>query len=143
MRSKFQELQETLSGFVDQNDNLLLVISTTDLEMAYLLKTLEGMDVASASDVFLVFGEPFTDGPAYATAIMRNLRAQMEVARAGLLARGEEPLALLPALCDDTSASPAVRLRAAIDHAASWLPEGGGHRMIWGFLPMRIDDHNG
>jgi tetratricopeptide (TPR) repeat protein len=143
MRSKFQELQDTLSGFVDQNDNLLLVINTTDLEMAYLLKALEGMDDASASDLFLVFGEPFTDGPAYATAIMRNLRAQMEVARAGLIERGEEPLTPLPALCDDEAASPAVRLRAAIDHAASWLPAGGGHRMVWGFLPMRIDDPNG
>ena len=125
MRSKFQEMQDTLRGFVNQNDNLLLVISTTDLEMAYLLKVLEGMDDASASDLFLVFGEPFTDGPAYATAIMRNLRAQMEVARAGLIERGEAPLSPLPAVCDDVAASPAVRLRAAIDHVASWLPERG------------------
>jgi len=71
---------------------------------------------------------------------MRNLRAQMEVARVGLLERGEAPLAPLPAVCDDATASPAVRLRAAMDHVASLLPEGGGHRMIWGFLPMRIDD---
>jgi tetratricopeptide (TPR) repeat protein len=136
-------VRDTLSQFVEQRDNLLLVVSTSDREMAYVLKTLEGMDEGSPSDLFLIFAEPFADGPAYASAIMKNLYVQMEVAKATLKERGEGPFPPLPELCDDEAAPPVARLRAAIDHVASLVPAQGGHRAVWGFLPLQIADQEG
>lgn len=143
MRRKLEEVRETLSKFVDQRDNLLLVVSLADREIAYVLKTLEGMDQTGPSDLYLIFAEPFTDGPAYATAILKNLRAQGEVAKVLLEQRGEEPFPPLPERCDDEAAPPGARLRAAIDHVASLVPSPGGHRVIWGFLPLQIADQEG
>jgi tetratricopeptide (TPR) repeat protein len=143
MWRKLEELKATLADFVDQRESLLLVVSTTDAEMVYVLKSLEGMDDTSASDLFLIFAEPFTKGPAYASAIVKNLRAQMDVAKAELGAREEAPLAPLPAVCDDEGAPPNTRLRAAIDHVSSLVPAAGGHRVVWGFLPGKVTDQEG
>jgi tetratricopeptide (TPR) repeat protein len=139
MQRKLDELRETLSGFVAQRESLLLVVSAADPEMAYVLKTLEGVDDTSPADLFLIFAEPFTAAPAYASAIMKSLHAQMEAAQAS----GEDPLPPLPALCDDEGAPPLTRLRAAIDHVSSIVPMEGEHRVVWGFLPLQIDDREG
>ncbi|WP_437317052.1 hypothetical protein [Sorangium sp. So ce385] len=143
MWRKLDELKATLDEFVDQREHLLLVVSCADPELAYVLKTLEGMDDASPSDLFLVFGEPFTGAAEYAAAIMKGLRVQMEIVKAPRAAAGEAPLPPLPAVCDDAEAPPTARLRAAIDHVSSLLPAQGGHRVIWGFLPLQIADREG
>ncbi|XXT19765.1 hypothetical protein WME94_57050 [Sorangium sp. So ce429] len=143
MWRKLDELKATLVEFVDQREHLLLVVSCADPELVYVLKTLEGMDDTAPSDVFLVFGEPFTEAAQYASAIMKNLRVQMEIAKAPRAAQGEAPLSPLPAVCDDEAVSPSARLRAAIDHVSSLVPAQGGHRMIWGFLPVQIADREG
>src|SRR5689334_8949727 len=118
MWRKLDELKATLGEFVDQRENLLLVVSCADPELSYVLKTLEGMDDTAPSDLFLVFGEPFTEAAQYASAIMKSLRVQMEIARAPREAEGEAPLPPLPALCDDAAAPPGARVRAAIDHVS-------------------------
>ncbi|MGK3988992.1 hypothetical protein WME99_38465 [Sorangium sp. So ce136] len=143
MWRKLDELKATLDEFVDQREHLLLVVSCADPEMSYVLKTLEGMDDTAPSDIFLVFGETFTDAAQYASAIMKNLRVQMEIARAPRAAQGEGPFPPLPAVCDDVAAAPGARLRAAIDHVSSLVPAQGGHRVIWGFLPLQIADQEG
>jgi hypothetical protein len=141
MQRKLDELRETLGGFVEQRESLLLVVSAADPELAYVLKTLEGLDDTSPADLFLVFAEPFTEASAYASAIMTSLRAQIEVAQAPRAERGEDPLPPLPDVCDDESAPPPARLRAAIDHVASLLPPEDGNRAIWGFLPLQVANH--
>ena len=50
MWRKLDELRETLGGFVEQRDNLLLVVSCADAELAYVIKTLEGIDDSAPSD---------------------------------------------------------------------------------------------
>ncbi|MGK4009197.1 hypothetical protein WMF31_41745 [Sorangium sp. So ce1036] len=143
MWRKLDELKATLGEFVDQREHLLLVVSCADPEMAYVLKILEGMDDTAPSDLFLVFGEAFTEAAQYASAIMKALRVQMEIARAPREARGEAPLSPLPAVCDDPAAPPGARLRAAIDHVSSLVPAEGGHRVVWGLLPVQIVDREG
>lgn len=141
MRRKVAELRDSLAAFVEQRDDLLLVVSCADPEMVYVLKMLEGSDDGSPGDLFLTFAEPCHDGAQYAAAIMSNLRVQIELARAPLAARGEDPLPPLPALCDDESAPPHARLRAAMDHVSSLVPAEGWHHIVWGFLPLQIGDH--
>ncbi len=141
MQRKLDELRETLAGFVEQRESLLLVVCAADPELAYVIKTLEGLDDTSPADLFLIFAEPFTEAPAYASAIMKNLRAQIEVAPAPRAERGEDPLPPLPEVCDDESAPPPARLRAAIDHVASLLPPEDGNRAVWGFLPLQVANH--
>jgi tetratricopeptide (TPR) repeat protein len=140
MWRKLDELKQTLSGFVEQRESLLLVVSSADLEVPYVLKTLEGIDDTSPSDLFLTFAEPFTRAPEYAAAIMKHLRGQMAVARA----KGEgEPFPPLPAICDDEAAPPPARLRAAVDHVAALVPARGGHKVVWGLLPLHVADQEG
>ena len=141
MQRKLDELRETLAGFVEQRESLLLVVSAADPELAYVFKILEGIEDTSPADLFLIFAEPFTEAPAYASALVKNLRVQIEVAKAPRAERGEDPVPPLPAVCDDESAPPHARLRAAIDHVASLLRPGDGNRAVWGFLPLQVANH--
>jgi tetratricopeptide (TPR) repeat protein len=141
MWRKLDELKRTLSGFVGQREDLLLVVSCADPEVAYVLKTLEGIDDTSPGDLFLVFAEPFTQAEAYAAAIMKNLRAQAAAAQAR---SGEgAPLPPFPPPCEDEGAPPHARLRAAVDHVSSLVPTQGEHRVVWAFLPVQVTDQEG
>src|SRR5262249_23215915 len=137
------ELKATLGDFVDQRESPLLVVRAADAEMVYVLKILEGMDETSPADLFLIFAEPFTLAPAYVAAILKNLRAQMDAAKSALGASEQAPLPPLPAACDDEGAPPNTRLRAAIDHVSSLVPEDGEHRVVWGLLPGKVSDQEG
>jgi tetratricopeptide (TPR) repeat protein len=141
MWRKLDELKRTLSGFADQREHLLLVVSCADPELAYVIKTLEGIDDTSPADLFLTFAEPFTQAEAYAEAIMKNLRAQAAAAHA----RSREGASLppFPPLCDDEAAPPHARLRAAVDHVSSLVPAEGEHRVVWAFLPLQVADEEG
>ena len=143
MQRKLEEMNVTLRGFVDQRDNLLLVVGSTDAEMPYTLKTLEGLDDTAPSDLFLLFSEPFTDAPSYASRILQSLLAQMEAAKEDLAARQEAPWPPLPSVCEDAGAPPPRRIRAAVDHLASLMPAEGDSRLVFGLLPLHIDDQEG
>jgi tetratricopeptide (TPR) repeat protein len=143
MQRKLEEMRDTLSGFVDQRDNLLLVVSGTDAEVPYTLKTLEGLDDVAPSDLFLLFAEPFTGAPRYASQVVQSLHTQMKLAEVDLAKRQQEPWPPLPSLCDDDDAPPHDRIRAAIDHIASLLPAEEDHRLVVGLLPFHIADQEG
>lgn len=143
MRRKLDELQGILRGLTRGREHLLLVVSGTDIEMTYLLKALEGLEQGSPSDLYLIFPEPFPTAQQYIDAVIRRLRAQAEDAQAARAARGEPPWPPLPALCDEEGAPPHRRLRAAIDHVSSLMPPDGDHRVVWGLLPLQLEDREG
>lgn len=143
MRRKLDELNGILRGLVQGREHLLLIVSGTDIEMTYALKALEGLEQGSPSDLYLIFPEPLPTAPQYVSSMIRKLRAQAEHAQAARAARGEPPWPPLPALCDDEGAPPHQRLREAIGYVCSLMPPDGDHRVVWGLLPVQLEDREG
>ncbi|WP_144370139.1 hypothetical protein [Myxococcus stipitatus] len=140
MRRKLQELQDTLSGFVDQRDHLLLVVGSTEGEAAWVLKTLQGLDQETPSDLFLLFAHDAQNAAQYVTALVANLEAQLEGVNLARQEKGEERWPPLPSGCQDMRQAPAARLRAAIEHMRGLIPSDGDHRLVWVMMPLKIED---
>ncbi|WP_426745976.1 tetratricopeptide repeat protein [Myxococcus faecalis] len=143
MRRKLQELQDTLGGFVDQRDHLLLVIGCHEAEAAWVHKTLKGLDEETPSDLFLLFAHEARSATQYVTHVLANLEAQLEGANLTRKQNGEAPWPALPGRCQDPRESPGARLRSAIEHVRGLLPPDGDHRLVWALVPMKIEDRTG
>lgn len=143
MRRKLQELQDTLGGFVDQRDHLVLAVGCTEAEAAWVLKTLKGLDEETPSDLFLLFSHDIQSVAQYVTALVANLEAQLEGANLARKEKGEAPYPPLPAECHDARQPAATRLRATIEHVRGLLPPDGDHRLVWALMPLKIGDRVG
>jgi hypothetical protein len=138
--NRLDKLRDTLFGFVDQSDDLLLVIDTRDLDVPIILKTIESVDRESPADIFSSFGQIFESGPAWADAAMHSLGLQMQTANLLRQQDGLEAWDPLPSLCLDSSQVPGDRVRAAMVHVRGLFPLDEDHRMIWSLLPSEIRD---
>jgi tetratricopeptide (TPR) repeat protein len=143
MRRKLQELTDTVAEFVDQGDNLTLVLGTDDASMPLVVKTIEGLDQQNDSDLFLLFPDDAGPPDAYLSAIATRLEAQLMVANDLRKEKGEPAWPGLPVACHDVREPPAARLRAAIEHVRGLMPPDGDHRLVWALLPLAIKDQVG
>lgn len=142
MRRKFEELAHDLSWFVEQRQDLILALDITDHEVAYVLKTLEVVEVKHPSDVFMLFAHEAGDAHTYVEAVMNNVRVQLEGINALRAKDGEPPWPELPAECDDPGRTPSERIRSLIGWVRERLPEGR-HHVVLGLLPVKVTDQAG
>ena len=61
MRRLFDRLTKTLRQFIAQRDDLLLLVPCDDSDFGLVLKALRDLDREIAGDLFLLFGERFSD----------------------------------------------------------------------------------
>ncbi|WP_434391126.1 hypothetical protein [Melittangium boletus] len=143
MQRKLQELQETLRDFVNQRDFLILVVSARDDEMAWVLRTLQGLDEEMDADLFLVCHQEAGPVAQYLTAVNADIAARLELANTAREAKGEPRWAPLPARSQDTRLPPHQRLQASMTHFSSLLPAQEDHRLVWCLLPPKLKDRTG
>ena len=72
MRRLFDKLTATLSRFVTQRDDLLLLIPCNDSDFALVLKALRDLDRASASDLYLLFAADFANPKQFVSAMAQS-----------------------------------------------------------------------
>ncbi|ATB42599.1 hypothetical protein CYFUS_008078 [Cystobacter fuscus] len=143
MQRKLQELQATLRNFVDQRDSLILVVSARDDEMAWVFKTLQGLDEEMDADLFLVCDPEAGPVAQYVTAVNAGVAAQLEMANTARAAKGGPRWAPLPTRCQDMRLPPHTRLQAAMIHVRSLIPIEADHRLVWCLLPPTLKDRSG
>ncbi len=138
--NRLDQLRATLFGFVDQSDDLLLVISARDLDVPIILKAIESVDREAPSDIFLSFGQVFESAPAYLDEVMSSLAVQLDAANLMREQQGLERWAEVPAICRDARRSISERLQAALVYVRGLFPLDEDHRIVWSFLPAEIHD---
>lgn len=143
VRKRIEELKTTLHSFVDQADDLLLVISARDTDMALVHKILEGVDQEQPADIVLRFAHEAKGAGAYVDSVMANVDAQIEGANAALVAEGREPWPKLPREATDPRQPHDERIKAAMRHVRGLFAKDGDHRIVWCFLPAAITDPTG
>lgn len=139
MLSPLKDLQETLAEFIRQDRCPAMVVRLSDVELVYLLKMIQSMDEQDKAHVFALFPQPVSgDAGAYATAVLDALRAQLGQVAEARVAAGEPPWPAFPAACADPGVAPSHRLRAGIAYAASLIPGGDEHRLVFCLAPQAI-----
>jgi tetratricopeptide (TPR) repeat protein len=99
----------------------------------------ESLDQAEGAHVFGMFPQAVTaDAAGYCAAVIEALRTQLDVVDKVRVAEGNPAWPALPPECFDPRSPPSRRLRAAIAHAASLVPGGHEHHMVFCLLPQTI-----
>lgn len=143
MRRLVEKLRSHVEEFVEQRDDLAMLLACSDDDVAIALKTVRDVEMASDCDLFVLTADPFRDAASFVDAVVRDLRAQHALARDALVEAAKPPLPAFPEGLARGDASPAERLRATITFARSLAPPDGGHRLVWAAVPIEITDRVG
>lgn len=139
MQSTLKEVEDALSGFVHQDRHGVMVVRVGNVELIYVLKMLEALDQREPAHVFGLFAQPVADdAKTYVTSVLDSLSRQLSPINQLRIADGQRPWPPFPLECGDVAVPPARRLRAGIAHAASLVPGGFEHRLVFCLLPQRI-----
>src|SRR5262249_61154571 len=101
MRKLVEAVVARLRAFLDQRDDLALVVRCPETETALILKLLEGLQDSATSELFWIFAEPFTTPAAYLAALTRTLATRHEAVRAGQAKAGMTPWPIFPPALED------------------------------------------
>jgi hypothetical protein len=77
MRKLFDQLTRTLRHFREQRDNLLLLVSCADSDVAFLLKALRELDRQAPADLYLLFADDFLSPDVYMTSLADRLQEEL------------------------------------------------------------------
>jgi tetratricopeptide (TPR) repeat protein len=140
MRSLVERLQRDLREFVEQRDDFVLLIESSESDWGSVLAILRDAEQALGSDVFLLFADEFVQPGSFVDTAVERLSEEFRRANEALRGEKREPLPELPKGLRDRTRAPADRLREAIAFPRSLLPRDGDHRLVWAMCPERIKD---
>jgi tetratricopeptide (TPR) repeat protein len=140
MRKLLQQISTHLGAFVDQRDDVAMVLSAPSADATPLLSLLEGLEAEKPSNFFWTFTESFSDAPSYAQAVVDAFAVKHEGVRLAMEKEGMTPWPTIPALVRAASASPPRRLRELASFSRELLPVPNGGVVVWTFFPLEIAD---
>jgi tetratricopeptide (TPR) repeat protein len=140
MRKLVQAISARLASFVDQRDDVALVIRCTDADAITVLKCLESNDETSASELYWIHAEPFTSAEQYARDVVRSFAAKHEAVSAAMSHKGMQPWPQIPAQLYDESLDPVQRMRQLMIFSRLLLPRAEGCISVWGLCPTQISN---
>jgi tetratricopeptide (TPR) repeat protein len=140
MRELFEQFKINVNHFVEQRQDLLMIVACSDNDAALMLAVLGDVEQANATDVFFLSADDFITTHSYVSAMITRLEEQHEAASQALIEEGRDPLPALPVTLKNEMRSPLERLQEAILFTRSLLPKASGHRLIWAMSPQLIVD---
>jgi tetratricopeptide (TPR) repeat protein len=143
MQKLLDALEAKLQAFVAQGDELALVVSCTDEESVVVLKSLEGLDEASASEMFWVVSDEFREARSYVSGVVNAFAVKHGGVRLAMEREGMAPWPSLPAAILDESRRPVDRLRELMMFSRTLLPAPDGFVVAWCLVPLTIGDRLG
>jgi tetratricopeptide (TPR) repeat protein len=143
MRKLVENLRKDVVRFIEQRDDLLMIVSCSGNDAAIFLQILRDIEQSSAKDIFLLFADDFVLDSPFVSVTVERLREQHNAVCEALAEKNQPPLAPLPPGLFDESQPPQLRLFQAIGFARSLLPAKGGHRLVWAMCPTKISDRQG
>jgi tetratricopeptide (TPR) repeat protein len=135
MRKAIEQFRKLLLDFIEQRDDLMLVVACPPSEAALMLKLLLDQESNRKDDLYYLFAEDFEGGASYVDGLVARMKRDYDAALASV-EDGLEPLPALPPACLGGSAL--ARLQAALGYARGLVPPATGHRLVWGMAPGQI-----
>src|SRR5215471_18825535 len=115
MRQLFDKLQVELTEFLNQREDLILVMPSRDDEAAIPLALLRDVEQAQSRDIFLIFSDDFFQPGPFISVMMERLREKHTIVCEALVEKGCPPLPPIPEMLFDTRVAPEIRLKGAIE----------------------------
>jgi tetratricopeptide (TPR) repeat protein len=106
-----------------------------------ILKVLEGLEEASASDLFWTCTENFADPRGYSSAIIKNFATRHGAVRLAMEKQKISPWPPIPAEILSEQEAPARHLRAIAAFSRELLPVPNGGNNVWVFYPLEVTDN--
>jgi tetratricopeptide (TPR) repeat protein len=141
MLKLFQQVEDELRRFLRQRENFALVLCGSAGDALPILKVLEGLEEASASDLFWTCTENFADPRSYASAIIKNFATRHGVVRLAMEKQKMSPWLPIPSEILSEQEAPARRLRALAAFSRELLPVPNGGNNVWIFYPLEVRDN--
>jgi tetratricopeptide (TPR) repeat protein len=141
MRSMLKAVGDRLQAFLEQRDDVALVLGSSAADSLPVLKILEGLEEESTSDLFWTVTDEFHEPAAYASAVVRGFATRHEVVRLAMERRGMRPWPPIPPAVLAEDSAPGYRLRALAAFSRELLPVPNGGNNVWVFYPLEIADH--
>lgn len=141
MHREFSAIESSLEAFIEQPDDPTLLIEATDNDLVPVLKMMQSLDERLGDAVFLNFPFPCDSADAYLQTCMESLARQIDDASSARIERGETGWPPLPLTCTDPRRASATRLRDAVMHVRTLMPEGT--KVVWAWLPSPMGDFGG
>jgi Tetratricopeptide repeat len=141
MRQLLKAISDRLQAFIDQRDNLALVLCSPATDALPLLKILEGLEETSTSDLFWSFTDNFTGAADYAHTVVTGFATKHAVMRLAMAKEGMTPWPPIPPRVLSEDVLPAQRLRELSAFSRELLPIPNGGSNVWTFYPLEIGDH--
>jgi tetratricopeptide (TPR) repeat protein len=141
MRSILESIGDRLKSFLEQRDDLALVLGSSAADSLPVLKILEGLEEESTSDLFWTITHEFREPAAYASAVVREFATRHEVVRLAMERRGMRPWPPIPPAVLAEHSPPGYRLRALAAFSRELLPVPNGGNNVWVLYPLEITDH--
>lgn len=142
MRDVVQPIADRLHAFVDQRENLTLVLRSPSTDALPMLKLLEGLEDSNPSDLFWLYADDFRDAASYASGIARAFASKHQLVQLAMQQEGMKPWPALPPELLSEQLAPAARLRKLAMFSRELLPIPFGGNNVWIFYPLQIADHS-
>jgi tetratricopeptide (TPR) repeat protein len=140
MRKLLKQVSARLGDFVDQRDDLVLVLRADVGDALPLLSILEGIEGERASDFFWTFTDAFEDPRSYADAVVEAFTTKHTAATLAMAKEGLPAWPAIPAEVSDREAHPVARLRALAAFSRELLPLKNAGVCVWTFFPLELAD---
>ena len=138
MRKVLDAVTQRLQAFIAQRDDVALTLRCGPVESALLVKVVESLQDAAASELVWVLADDFTTPAAYAAAVVESFAAKYELVRLRQPEQGLPQWAPFPAALRDAALTPLRRLRELLIFGRSLLPAPEGMRVVWALFPLQI-----
>jgi tetratricopeptide (TPR) repeat protein len=127
MRKWIDQLRKLASDFIEQRDDLMLLVACPPGETALLLNQLLAMEQERDVHLYYLFADNFAGRTGYVDTVAQRLRRDYE---ASLESPDIEPLPRPDLTGND--------LHAALAYTRGLVPAATGHRVVWGLGPNAI-----
>lgn len=137
-----KEIGERLESFIEQRNDVALILHSPAADSLPILKILEGLEEASASDLFWIFTDNFAAPQTYVNDVVRGFAMKHELVRLAMAKNGMPPWPPIPAEVLNESVPPSHRLRELGAFSRTFLPVPNGGNNVWIFYPLEVSDQS-
>src|SRR3954447_6426952 len=143
MRRLLQQIGSNLQQFIEQRDDVALILCSPATDALPILTLLESLEADSSSDLFWTFTDTFTNPRAYGDAIVKAFTTKHGAIRLALEKEGMAPWPPIPPIVLSPNVPPAQRLRELGAFSRELLPVPNGGSLVWVFCPLEVADYVG
>jgi len=142
MRKLLDDLQNEITDFVSQSNDFAWLMPCGDLEVAYLLKSIESLERSDSPHLFWSFTHPFSHPDSFVRTIFEQFHVRLNAIREAQINEGLTQWPELPSSLQSPSVRPSTQLKALMEFARNLTPDDPSIRTVFSLVPSEVVEGN-